>query len=341
MPSMRARQIASATAILPILAALLLAACSGSGSSSGDSGPGAAARAGFETWVGQLSVAYRNASYATVSQSEGFATVKVTVEFQSDPTGPWQAQEATVRVVKQGSTWQPPTSFTFGPTQSAKQTQEAIVGLTATAGIVQAQATQAVVSLTKEAESTAESVAAEATGTAKSAAETQTASVPTPTPEPTNTPVPTNTPIPTPTPIPNTEEGTTLQVGQSWVRDGLLVTVADPTFIPGCRGFLGFSLIIQNTTGSELVVNFSGKNVTVSDDAGTEFPDTWAGKGEQSPDCYFDHLSDLGFQALAAESSQEYGVRVLGTTSTDAVAYYVTVSIGNIQDAAWQITVPR
>ncbi|MCL5961599.1 MAG: hypothetical protein M1358_20185 [Chloroflexi bacterium] len=145
--------------LVPFALGLLLSACS-------SGGPEAAAQKGFEEWTKNISVAYRNVSYRTVSSKEAFATVEVTGEFQNAPNTPWVEQQAAVQVVKQGDQWRPPTQFVFAPSPRAVQTAQAISNATATVESARASATQAAFEQVRQATATAAIQAAQATATA-------------------------------------------------------------------------------------------------------------------------------------------------------------------------------
>lgn len=131
-------------AIVAVLFIMLVAACGGdeSGGGAGGNSPEGAARTGFEAWARTLSMAYQNVSYDTVSESGGFATVRVSAEFQQSASSPWQEQEANVEVLRQGDIWQTPTNFAFGPTTATIQTAETSRNATASVQAVVDAATQ-------------------------------------------------------------------------------------------------------------------------------------------------------------------------------------------------------
>src|SRR5439155_627050 len=52
-----------------------------------------------------------------------------------------------------------------------------------------------------------------------------------------------------PTTVSNTATGSILHPGESWYQDGMEILLDNPTFIPGCKGILGFEMTIINNSG--------------------------------------------------------------------------------------------
>jgi len=96
----------------------------------------------------------------------------------------------------------------------------------------------------------------------------------TPTPTSTNspTPLPTDTPLPTipppPTAIPNTQPGSVLGLQETWVQEGLELTLNDYT-VDGDK--LIWHFIVRNNTGTDLLVDLRVSDITMSDNLGANY----------------------------------------------------------------------
>jgi len=99
---------------------------------------------------------------------------------------------------------------------------------------------------------------------------------PTSTPHPTSTPLPTSTPpppteIPTLTPIPNTQGGTILKVGETWIQDGVYLTLRDVELTSEHDGEVYLKFDVGNFTGSDINVSFYAGDLTLIANNGERF----------------------------------------------------------------------
>jgi len=162
--------------------------------------------------------------------------------------------------------------------------------------------------------------------------------IPSPTPRPTNTP----TPTPSPTPQPDTTPGTILKPGEVWYQGGMEMRLKNPTFIPGCDGFLGFEMTITNNTGGEIVTNISGLDFSIADNVGQSYSDIWFREGAATQSCYSSRLNRLEIRSMAAGQRLDLAFRVLGKPAQNVTQFTITIyQAGRIQNAVWVIDVPR
>lgn len=163
----------------------------------------------------------------------------------------------------------------------------------------------------------------------------------TPTRDPTPVP-PTNTPLPTATPIQDTPPGTQLSAGQTWIQNGMKVTISDVSWTQ-CYLFVSFRIQIQNATGGELVASFDSSdpgNFSAVAQNGQSFRYTDQYERRECPNSG----GSWGFQSLGPGESQERyaGLSVSSDTDTSSITdVIVTISVGRVQNATWKLTVPR
>jgi len=143
--------------------------------------------------------------------------------------------------------------------------------------------------------------------------------------------------------------GTILKPGQVRRSDGTEVLLRNPTFIPYCNGFVGFEMVIVNTSSEEKVVDISNKDFSMSDNAGGSYSYEWfkqAALGRENvaptPKCDFGGSNDLMIPLIPAGQSINLAMRVFGTPSHDASKLIVQFhnAVINI-DARWSIDIQR
>jgi len=116
----------------------------------------------------------------------------------------------------------------------------------------------------------------------------------------------------------------------------------NPTFIPGCDGFLGFEMTITNNTGGEIVTNISGLDFSIADNVGQSYSDIWFREGAATQSCYSSRLNRLEIRSMAAGQRLDLAFRVLGKPAQNVTQFTITIyQAGRIQNAVWVIDVPR
>jgi len=166
-----------------------------------------------------------------------------------------------------------------------------------------------------------------------------------PAPRPTSPPaLPTNASslLTQPSTSPDTLAGTILRPGEVWYQGNMEMRLRNVSFIPGCGGILGFEMSIANNTGGQLVVNISGSDFSVFDNAGRRYDNVWWNYGRSSDGCYSNGLNRLNITAMTSGERLDLAFRVLGNPDRNVLTYRMVVyQAGRIQEAAWEIEVPR
>ncbi len=147
------------------------------------------------------------------------------------------------------------------------------------------------------------------------------------------TPTPELVPVATPTRTilrvtsqPTSAVSGKLPVGEMWIQNELGIRVKNTTYIPGCRGVLGFEMSIINLSGKEVKVDISGTDFSVSDEQGKVYSseELWWQEGMSSEDCYPNQLSDFYLKSLKAGERKDIAIRVVLSRQSASAIFQIT-----------------
>jgi hypothetical protein len=186
--------------------------------------------------------------------------------------------------------------------------------------------------------------------------------MPTYTPYPTSRPAPTNVPtvaptatsvpteIPQPTRPINTSQGTSLDVGQPWKQDGLLLTLVESKIGPNdptwndCTISAAFD--IHNLTSSNYVINVQAYQFSAKDNLGNNWPLTGIHPGVECPDSQYREEKISGSMDANGRFPNSTGwdtwrVGFRGDITNKAVDYVVVTvtDLLNFNNAQWKIAI--
>ncbi len=165
---------------------------------------------------------------------------------------------------------------------------------------------------------------------------------------PSTTPVPlTATPTITPTAafVPDTPPSATLKPGETWRQNNMMLTLQRQKFAEvSCGGFLEFDLTLENFEPNELVVNWRGDDVAVKNDQDIPYPQTLFQPSPATTDCarYIPLPGASFLPALGGRKTFGITVQARGQLDDKVNKIFVVVAkAGRVQNAKWEITVPR
>lgn len=141
---------------------------------------------------------------------------------------------------------------------------------------------------------------------------------------------------------PNTAPESILAAGESWLQDGVELSIDNPTFIPGCNGVFGFDMSISNLTATELLLDFQGDDVSLLDDYRRNYSgqDIWWEVGTRSDSCYTSTFDDLSIRALEPNARLTIAVRVASRDCSPSDFRLTFNGKGLIKYARWTISLP-
>ncbi|MEW5720268.1 MAG: hypothetical protein AB1817_16715, partial [Chloroflexota bacterium] len=157
----------------------------------------------------------------------------------------------------------------------------------------------------------------------------------------------TATPMIAPTAIivPDTLAGATLKPGETWRQNNMMLTLQRQRFAEvSCGGFLEFDLTLENFEPGEIVVNWRGDEVTVKNDQDIPYPQTLFQPSPATTDCarYIPLQGASFLPALGGRKTFGITVQVRGQLDDKVNKIIVIVAkAGRIQNARWEIPVPR
>lgn len=135
-----------------------------------------------------------------------------------------------------------------------------------------------------------------------------------------------------------------LESNETYVLNGLLIRVQNPTFIQSCQKntVIGYELFLSNETESEIAVSLSSSDMSVRDDLGKSFDNIWWIEGTSADRCYSSPIAGFDLRALRPGESKTYAFRVYGDYQDQANSYIVDVhDAGRIESVSWRISIPK
>ena len=157
----------------------------------------------------------------------------------------------------------------------------------------------------------------------------------------------TATPTVTPTVafVPDTSADTTLKPGETWRQQNMMLTLQKRKFAEvSCGGFLEFELLLENFEPDDIIVNWRGDDVTVKNDQELPFPQVLFQPSPATADCakYIPLQGASFLPALGGRKTFGITVQVRGQLDDKVNKIFVVVAkAGRIQNARWEIPVPR
>jgi hypothetical protein len=166
------------------------------------------------------------------------------------------------------------------------------------------------------------------------------------------TTAPTSAPIqplpiltPTVTFLPDTSIGATLKPDETWRQQNMMLTLQRQKFANvECGGFLEFDLVLENFEPSEIVVNWRGDDISAKNDQDIPFPLALFQPSPKVADCakYIPLQGASFLPALGGRKTFGITIQVRGQLDDKVNKIYVVVAkAGRIQNARWEIPVPR
>ena len=163
---------------------------------------------------------------------------------------------------------------------------------------------------------------------------------------PTSAPIqPTPTLTPTVTFLPDTSAGVTLNPDETWRQQNMMLTLQKQKFAEvSCSGFLEFDLVLENFEPGEIVVNWRGDDISVKNDQDIPYPLVLFQPSPKVADCakYIPLQGASFLPALGGRKTFGITIQVRGQLDDKVNKIYVVVAkAGRIQNAKWEIPVPR
>ena len=121
----------------------------------------------------------------------------------------------------------------------------------------------------------------------------------------------------------NTPSGSTLQAGQTWAQDGIVMTLTDPSVKPGCeKGLVQFNLTLSNFSGKDQIVKFSGDDLAIDVDNAFSSNYRWTYNAAARNNCNMYDTSDPKVAKTRLISYKYLGIEDLSDGET--VELYLT-----------------
>ncbi len=159
--------------------------------------------------------------------------------------------------------------------------------------------------------------------------------------------VPTATSIPSPTQSPNTPTDSILEVGQSWRKDNVLLTLANSKFYIGDFGFeceIGPKFYLENLSSSTIIVSVRLSEFSLQDNLGSQWIPTAVSAFEGCPnhnDSYTEEVEPGKRFTVPGYDSWYVGFQ--GSINDPAVTYLiVTVNdLYHFTGARWKVPINK
>jgi hypothetical protein len=164
--------------------------------------------------------------------------------------------------------------------------------------------------------------------------------LPTYTAQPTLAETPTSSPSPTLTPIADTSLGTVLRVEDTWISNGVSLTLERVTWEPDVAwiGQVDFWLYLKNNTDQEILISFDEHTFDVRDNLGKIYLPKCL---YQSP---YEYVIASGKGKYLADSCTPYDSTMFTGDFFNQSVEQLTITIKNlsrVQEAQWVVDVPH
>lgn len=169
------------------------------------------------------------------------------------------------------------------------------------------------------------------------------ATVTPPPPTQTRVPPPTQPPAPLPS-LPTTVPGTELQPGESWVADGMTMTVGTTILVPPCssEAIFEFPLTIHNLGSSDLGISLDGSAFVFTDNLDESYEMYYVDGAAPAACDKYTKLVEYRLNSLGPGQKAELSIHARGNLLRDVTAFNLLITgAGRIENARWKLPVNR